>query len=103
MDIQSLNTEDFIKYAERQAVECFYGIVTEQRDEVIDGVLVTVNTISKFNRTALLAMIESEDDYPAGDCSIVRVGKPGSQERLDAYRLWNEFNPDTSPFMSEED
>lgn len=101
MNVQSLSTEDFIGYAERQAVECFYGIVTEQRDEVIDGVPVTLSTISKFNRTALLAAIEPEDDYPAGDLSIVRVGKPGSPERIEAYGKWNETN-ETSPFMEEE-
>jgi hypothetical protein len=100
MDIQSLNTEDFIKYAERQAVGCFFGIVTDQKDEVVEGVPVTINTISKFNRASLLTTVEPEDDYPAGDLSIVRFGRPGSRERVEAYGKWNETN-ETSVFMED--
>lgn len=103
MDIQSLDTAEFIRYAERQATACFYGIVTEQRDDMVDGVPVTVNTISKFNRTELMKEEQPQDDEPAGDCSVIRTGKPGSRERVEAYRTWNENNGEVSVFMGEDE
>ena len=100
--MHNLNTRQFLRYARRQARSCFLGMVTEQKDEVIGGESVTVNTVRKFNRRALLSSPVKKESAPVGDLSLIRVGRPGSKDRLDAYRAFHEKNQ-CSVFMEEKE
>ena len=106
-DIQTLSTRKLIRYAKRQARSSFLGMVTESEDKEVDGIPVTVHTVRKFNRKALLNPPKVKKDRPAGDASIIRVGDPGSPERLAAYVAFyaangcddNKYDGNISPFM----
>ena len=106
-DIQNLSTRKFLSYAKRQARSCFLGMVTDSEDKEVDGIPVTVNTVRKFNRKALLNPPKVKKDRPVGDASIIRVGDPGSPERLAAYVAFyaangcddNKYDGNISPFM----
>ena len=105
--MQNLNTRQFLRFARRQARSTFLGMVTESVDREVDGVPVTVHTVRKFNRKALLNPSKAKKNKPVGDCSIVRVGDPGSAERLAAYAQFysdngcvdNKYDGNISPFM----
>lgn len=112
-ELSNLSTRQLIRYARRQALDCMYGMVTESEDREVDGVPVTVHTVRKFNRKAKMALLKTKkkSDEPAGDTSIIRVGKPGSQERLDAYAAFyaangcvdNKYDGNITPFMFDEE
>lgn len=78
-----------IENAKRQARLCFVGmsIVTEVKD--IDGEMIQVEKVLKFNRTALKNLCKVKKEkvdcrYAGGqDTMIVPVGKPGSRERVE--------------------
>ena len=109
-DIQTLSTRKLIRYAKRQARSSFLGMVTESEDKEVHGIPVTVHTVRKFNRKALLNPPKVKKSKPVGDCSIIRVGDPGSPERLDAYAVFyaanrcvdNKYDGNISPFMGME-
>lgn len=120
--MQNMTTREFIRFANLQAASCFAGIaiptnktaasvpsdlpaeslfdMLADRITMDDGSeMVRSEKVLPFNRAALMNPPREKESEPVGDCSMVRVGRPGSRERLDAYRSWNELNPNTSPFM----
>lgn len=78
-----------IEKAKRQARLCFLGIALPTVVKSIDGEMVQVEKVIKFNRTALKNMGKSKTEnvdprFIGGDDNmIVKVGKPGSRERVE--------------------
>ena len=78
-----------IENAKRQARMCFLGIAIPTEVKDIDGEMIQVEKVLKFNRKALknLGKVRKEKIDPryAGgqDTMIVPVGKPGSRERVE--------------------
>jgi tRNA U54 and U55 pseudouridine synthase Pus10 len=78
-----------VENAKRQARLCFLGIAIPTVVKSIDGEMVQVEKVLKFNRTALKnigkASREKVDPRMIGgeDNMIVKVGKPGSRERIE--------------------
>lgn len=95
-----------IENAKRQARMCFLGIAIPTEVKNIDGEMVQVEKVLKFNRTALKNMGKSKaekvDPRMIGgeDKMIVKVGKPGSRERVEElakqYSVVSKF--ELSPF-----
>jgi hypothetical protein len=83
------NKFPIIEKAKRQARLCFLGIALPTVVKSIDGEMVQVEKVIKFNRTALKNIgkrkIETVDPRYVGgeDKMIVKVGKPGSRERVE--------------------
>lgn len=81
-----------IENAKIQARMCFLGIAIPTEVKNIDGEMVQVEKVLKFNRKALrrLGKIRSDKADPrlvgGNDTMIVKVGKPGSRERVEALR-----------------
>jgi hypothetical protein len=122
--IETMSARELIRFARRQAVSCFSGIAIPENktaadvpadlpsdslftmlaDRVVmdDGkVGVRLEKVLPFNRKALTNPPKMKESDPVGDLSIIRCGRPGSRERLDTYRQWNENNNETSPFMED--
>lgn len=101
-----------IENAKRQARMCFLGIAIPTEVKNIDGEMVQVEKVLKFNRTALRNIgkrkIEKADPRMVGgdDTMIVKVGKPGSKERVDAlaqqYSAILACGEEVSPFAWKE-
>ena len=78
-----------IENAKRQARMCFLGIAVPTQVKDIDGQMIQVEKVHKFNRKALRNIGEAHQDkidprYIGGeDTMIVPVGKPGSPERVE--------------------
>jgi hypothetical protein len=78
-----------IQAAKRQARLCFLGMAIPTEVKDIDGEMIQVEKVLKFNRTALKNMgkskMEKVDPRMIGseDTMIVPVGKPGSRERVE--------------------
>ena len=97
-----------IRRAERVARGCFLGIAIPCDKSTADGGTIRSEKILKFNRKALKKIgkrtVERVDPrYNGGDDTmIVRVGKPGSRERIEALRSQYEaiaaHNEEVSPF-----
>lgn len=83
-----------IENAKRQARMCFLGIAIPHQPSLADGVYGPIRSekVLKFNRKALRNMgkvkVEKVDPrYNGGeDTMIIKVGKPGSRERVEALR-----------------
>jgi len=83
-----------IENAKRQARMCFLGIAIPHQPSLADGVYGPISSekVLKFNRKALRNIgkrsVEKVDPrYNGGDDTmIVRVGKPGSRDRVEALR-----------------
>ena len=79
-----------IRDAERVARMCFLGIAIPCDKSTADGGMIRSEKILKFNRKALRNIgkrkIEKVDPRFNGgdDTMIVRIGKPGSRERVEA-------------------
>lgn len=81
-----------IENAKRQARMCFLGIAIPCQPSLADGVYGPIKSekILKFNRKALAKMgkVKAEKVDPryngGEDTMIVKVGKPGSRERVEA-------------------
>jgi hypothetical protein len=79
-----------IEDAKRQARMCFLGIAIPCDKKAADGTMIRSEKVLKFNRKALRkggkAKIEKIDPrYNGGDDTmIVKAGKPGSKERVEA-------------------
>ena len=78
-----------IQAAKRQARLCFLGMAIPTEVKDIDGEMIQVEKVLKFNRTALknLGKTKKEKVDPrmigGEDTMIVPVGKPGSRERVE--------------------
>jgi len=83
-----------IENAKRQARVCFLGIAIPHQPSLADGLYGPIRSekILKFNRKALRKMgkVKAEKVDPryngGEDTMIVKVGKPGSRERVEALR-----------------
>lgn len=103
-----------IEEAKRTARMCFVGIAIPHQPTLADGVVGPIRSekILKFNRKALRNMGKAKADkvdprYSGGeDTMIVKVGKPGSRERVEALRSQYEAidasGEDLSPFAWKE-
>ena len=87
-----MDTFTMIRDAKRTARMCFLGIAIPCDKKAADGTMIRSEKVLKFNRKALRqggkAKAEKIDPrYNGGeDTMIVRVGKPGSHERIEALR-----------------
>lgn len=83
-----------IQDAKRQARMCFLGIAIPHQPKLAEGTYGPIRSekILKFNRSALKSIGKSKVEkvnsrYNGGDdLMILPVGKPGSQERIEAMR-----------------
>jgi hypothetical protein len=97
-----------VEDAKRQARMCFLGIAIPTEVKNIDGEMIQVEKVLKFNRTALKNIgkrkVEKADPRMLGgdDSMILKVGKPGSRERVEALRSQYEaiaaHGEEVSPF-----
>lgn len=98
---------------QRAILNHFYGIAIPCQPSLADGVYgpIKAEKVLKFNRKALRKIgkrkVEKVDPrYNGGDDTmIVKVGKPGSRERVEALRSQYEaiaaHNEEVSPFSWE--
>lgn len=103
-----------IEEAKRTARMCFVGIAIPHQPTLAEGVVGPIRSekILKFNRKALRNMgkvkVEKVDPrYKGGeDHMILKVGKPGSWERVEALRSQYEAiqarGEEISPFRGED-
>lgn len=83
-----------VRDAERVALSCFVGIAIPHQPSLADGIVGPIRSekILKFNRKALRNIgkrkVEKVDPrYNGGeDTMIIKIGKPGSRERVEALR-----------------
>jgi hypothetical protein len=99
-----------IEKAKIQARMCFVGIAIPHQPSLADGVYGPIKSekILKFNRKALRKMgnVKTEKVDPryngGEDTMIVKVGKPGSRERVEAlisqYAAIEACGEELSPF-----
>lgn len=82
-----------IEKAKRQAFLCFSGIAIPCEKKAADGTMIRSEKVLKFNRKAMREMVKRNDEkvdsrlIGGEDRMRFKVGKPGSQERLDALVL----------------
>lgn len=82
-----------IEKAKRQAFLCFSGIAIPCDKSTADGSMIRSEKVLKFNRKAMRQLskitVEKVDPRLIGgeDRMRFKVGKPGSQERIDALAL----------------
>ena len=85
-------TFPIIEKAKRQAYLCFSGIAIPCDKSTVDGGTIRSEKILKFNRKAMRETVAEKAEkvdprYSGGeDTMIVKVGKPGSRERVEALR-----------------
>lgn len=104
---------EIIENAKRQARMCFSGIAIPHQPSIAKGEYGPIRSekVLKFNRKALRNLNkkknESVDSRLVGgqDTMIVKVGKPGSRDRVEALRLQYETiaasGNEVSPFSFE--
>ncbi len=100
-----------IEDAKRQAYLCFSGIAIPCDKSTVDGGTIRSEKVLKFNRKAMRATVtdrveKADPRYNGGDDTmIVKVGKPGSRERVEALRSQYEaiaaMGEEVSPFAWE--
>jgi hypothetical protein len=100
-----------IENAKRQAYLCFVGLAIPCDKSTVDGGTIRSEKVLKFNRKSMRDSVEAEaekvDPRMSGgqDTMIVKVGKPGSRERVEALRLQYEattmMREEVSPFAWE--
>lgn len=86
---------EIVRRAKRQARMCFLGIAIPHQPTLAEGTYGPIRSekVLKFNRTALRNVgkrkVESVDPRLIGtdDSMILKVGKPGSRERIEALRF----------------
>ena len=85
-------TFPIIENAKRQAYLCFSGIAIPCDKSTADGGTVRSEKVLKFNRRAMRETVAEKAEkvdprYSGGeDTMILKVGKPGSRERVEALR-----------------
>jgi hypothetical protein len=78
-----------VENAKRQARLCFLGMAIPTEIKNIDGEMIQVEKVLKFNRTALKNIGKTKKEIVdprmigGEDNMIVKVGKPGSRERVE--------------------
>lgn len=100
-----------IEKAKRQAYLCFAGIAIPCDKSTADGGTIRSEKVLKFNRKAMRDTATEKAEkvdprYGGGeDTMIVKVGKPGSRERVEALRSQYEAiaaaGEEVSPFAWE--
>jgi len=81
-----------IRDAERVARSCFLGIAIPCDKSTADGGTIRSEKVLKFNRKALRNIGKAKADkvdprmLGGDDTMIVKVGQPGSRERVEALR-----------------
>ena len=101
-------TFPIIENAKRQAYLCFSGIAIPCDKSTVDGGTIRSEKILKFNRKAMRETVAEKVErvdplYSGGeDTMIVKVGEPGSRERVEALRSQYEaiaaMGEEVSPF-----
>lgn len=101
-----------VRDAEKVARSCFLGIAIPCVKSTVDGGTIVSEKVLKFNRKALRnigkAKADKVDPRMVGgeDTMIVKVGKPGSSERVEAlasqYNAIMATGEEVSPFAYEE-
>ena len=87
-----IDTFTMIENAKRQAYLCFAGIAIPCDKSTADGGTIRSEKVLRFNRKAMrntaVEKTEKVDPRYSGgeDTMIVKVGKPGSRERVEALR-----------------
>jgi len=100
-----------IENAKRQAYLCFVGLAIPCDKRTVDGGTIRSEKVLKFNRSAMRdsVNVKAEKVDPrmgrGEDTMIVKVGKPGSRERVEALRSQYEatltMGEEISPFAWE--
>jgi len=100
-----------IENAKRQAYLCFVGLAIPCDKRTVDGGTIRSEKVLKFNRKTMRDSVEVEVEKVdprmglGEDTMIVKVGKPGSRERVEALRLQYEattmMGEEVSPFAWE--
>lgn len=103
-----MDTFTMIRNAKRTARMCFLGIAIPCDKSTVDGGTIRSEKVLKFNRKALRNMGKSKKDkvnprYNGGDDTmILKIGKPGSKERVEALKTQYEAimtqGEEVSPF-----
>jgi hypothetical protein len=105
---------EIVEKAKIQARMCFVGIAIPHQPSLADGVYGPIRSekLLKFNRKALrnLGKVRKEKADPrmigGEDTMIVKVGKPGSRERVEAliqqYEAIAACGEEVSPFAWKE-
>lgn len=105
-----MSKPQILKDADRVILSCFSGIAIPHQPSLADGVYGPIRSekVLKFNRKALRKISKSKVEkvdprYNGGDDTmIVKVGKPGSRERVEALRIQYEaisaHGEEVSPF-----
>lgn len=106
-----IDTFTMIDNAKRQAYLCFAGIAIPCDKSTADGGSIRSEKVLRFNRKAMrntvVEKVEKVDPRYGGgeDTMIVKVGKPGSRERVEALRSQYEAvavaGEEVSPFAWE--
>lgn len=106
-----IDTFAMIENAKRQAYLCFAGIAIPCDKSTADGGMIRSEKVLRFNRKAMrntaAEKVEKVDPRYSGgeDTMIVKVGKPGSRERVEALRSQYEAvavaGEEVSPFAWE--
>lgn len=106
-----IDTFTMIENAKRQAYLCFAGIAIPCDKSTADGGSIRSEKVLRFNRKAMrntvVEKVEKVDPRYGGgeDTMIVKVGKPGSRERVEALRSQYEAvavaGEEVSPFAWE--
>lgn len=106
-----IDTFTMIENAKRQAYLCFAGIAIPCDKSTADGGMIRSEKVLRFNRKAMrnatAEKVEKVDPRYGGgeDTMIVKVGKPGSRERVEALRSQYEavaaMGDEVSPFAWE--
>ena len=87
-----MDTFEMIERAKRQAYMCFVGIAIPCDKRTADGGMIRSEKVLRFNRKAMRQGVKATAEkvdprYGGGeDTMIVKVGKPGSRERVEALR-----------------
>ena len=97
-----------IEHAKMQARMCFLGIAIPCYKTTVDGNTIRSEKVLKFNRKSLRKMNKPKTEkanprFIGGDDNmIIKVGKPGSRERIEAlksqYEAFANSNNESSPF-----
>ena len=100
-----------IENAKRQAYLCFVGLAIPCDKRTVDGGTIRSEKVLKFNRKSMRDSVEVEAEKVdprmgrGEDTMIVKVGKPGSRERVEALRSQYEaitmMGEEVSPFAWE--